>query len=155
MTTAEKIFDSLASAVLTKSGAGDASDAIAVAAMDGEISPLETVVRLGHAADVIEQARKAIMPCAVEALRADGGEATVLGVKLTESEVGVSYDYAKDPMWREIKDREAAVVQERKTREEWLRGLKSPVLVNVLNESVEVAPPAKKWTDSVRASFPA
>lgn len=102
------------------------SESLVEAAME---SPIKTLIAARKMAEYgNELAKHLIVPAMRERETYPEKDLKVLGAKIEIAEVGVKYDYSEDQKWRELKIKEEAIAEERKSREKLLQALKQPMI---------------------------
>ena len=134
-----------------KAGIKIFADAIIDGALSGDVDPLEVRVKI----DAIEKIIKSVKDADQfkEAVNDRAGlepdkTFEFQGVKFTKAE-SAKYNYSKDEIWADAKERETMAATERKDEEKILQALKQPTEIN----GVLRTPPSKMATSYVRVTF--
>lgn len=85
-------------------------------------------------------------------------ELMIQSYKVEEAEVGVKYDYSHDTVWEELMKVEKAAAENRKSREELLKGVPRPDALKGIkpmtelrgDEIIELYPPVKTSTTALK-----
>ena len=121
------------------------SESIIVSVQDGEIDPLQTVVKLAALEKVCEQVREGITENVLIELGKQKGETVVFDAKVQQREVGVKYDYSETPEWVGINKQYEALGKKKKELEAYLQKL--PRVINEVDkesgELMQMTPASK------------
>lgn len=104
------------------------SNALIQSIVEGEIDPLQAVAKIRFLSDALNTALKddRVKDAVLSEIDKNGGkEATSYGVKFTQKEMGVSYDYSVcgDPEYDQIALEMEALKAKMKEREKYLLGI--------------------------------
>lgn len=129
----------------TKTEITDKAQSIVFAVSEGIADPLQEYIKVRKGKEFFDQAEKNLKHY-IDGLTLNKGE-NYFGCEFTEKNLGVSFDYTvcNDPEWNELNAELIAIMEKKKAREEFLKGVsKSMELVNTeTGETYTLIPPIK------------
>lgn len=142
----------------TKSEINNFSDMLLTAINNGEINPLKIQVQLKAIESVIKkvnesEAYKYAIRESAEKYGAKSFEA--FGAKVELAEVGTKYDFSNcnHLEYNDICEKIKALETDKKSLEMTLKTIKQPTPFVIYGEAVEVNPPTKSSTSSIKITF--
>ena len=125
-----KLFSYLDNDSLSKETMRMQSSALIQPIIDGEIDPLRAVAKIRFLSDMLAAALKddRVKDVVLSEIDKNGGkEATAFGVKFSQKEMGVSYDFSVcgDPEYDRLAKEMEALKSQMKEREKYLLGIPS------------------------------
>ena len=125
-----KLFSYLDNGSLSKETMQMQSSALIQPIIDGEIDPLRAVAKIRFLSDMLAAALKddRVKDVVLSEIDKNGGkEATAFGVKFSQKEMGVSYDFSVcgDPEYDRLAKEMEALKSQMKEREKYLLGIPS------------------------------
>ena len=129
--------------------------------VEGEIDPLQAVAKIRFLSDALNTALKddRVKDAVLSEIDKNGGkEATSYGVKFTQKEMGVSYDYSVcgDPEYDQMALEMEALKAKMKEREEYLKHipeLGQTVVNEETGEVYKIYRPARMATETIQVVF--
>ena len=123
-----KLFSYLDNGSLSKETMQMQSSALIQPIIDGEIDPLRAVAKIRFLSDMLAAALKddRVKDVILNEIDKNGGkEVTAFGVKFSQKEMGVSYDYTvcQDPEYNRLAGEMEALKAKMKEREKYLMGI--------------------------------
>ena len=123
-----KLFSYLDNGSLSKETMQMQSSALIQPIIDGEIDPLRAVAKIRFLSDMLAAALKddRVKDVILNEIDKNGGkEVTAFGVKFTQKEMGVSYDYTvcQDPEYNRLATEMETLKAKMKEREKYLMGI--------------------------------
>ena len=123
-----KLFSYLDNGSLSKETMQMQSSALIQPIIDGEIDPLQAVAKIRFLSDMLAAALKddRVKDVILNEIDKNGGkEVTAFGVKFTQKEMGVSYDYTvcQDPEYNRLAADMETLKAKMKEREKYLMGI--------------------------------
>ena len=123
-----KLFSYLDNGSLSKETMQMQSSALIQPIIDGEIDPLRAVAKIRFLSDMLTAALKddRVKDVVLSEIDKNGGkEVTAFGVKFTQKEMGVSYDYTvcQDPEYNRLAGEMEILKAKMKEREKYLMGI--------------------------------
>ena len=123
-----KLFSYLDNGSLSKETMQMQSSALIQPIIDGEIDPLRAVAKIRFLSDMLAAALKddRVKDVILSEIDKNGGkEVTAFGVKFTQKEMGVSYDYTvcQDPEYNRLAGEMETLKAKMKEREKYLMGI--------------------------------
>ena len=123
-----KLFSYLDNGSLSKETMQMQSRALIQPIIDGEIDPLRAVAKIRFLSDILAATLKddRVKNVILNEIDKNGGkEITAFGVKFTQKEMGVSYDYTvcQDPEYNRLTTEMEALKAKMKEREKYLMGI--------------------------------
>lgn len=117
----------------------------------GFVNPLEFLVKIEFLSKVIEQAKKQVKELALQNLTQPQ---EVFGVKVEVAETGVKYDYSKNEIWQELKEKMQPLEDELKKVEEQIK-MATKIGKSIVDERTGelISPVQKTSTTSVKITF--
>jgi hypothetical protein len=138
--------------IITKKLIQDDATNIVAAVRDGAVDPLDALLFIKYLTDMGEIVRKQIMGDAIdEFAKYDQREATRRGVKMSQKETGVRYDYTKTSLWEQANNEVKQATEKRKRIETMCKAAskKMTILDEETGETIEINPPIKKSTTTI------
>lgn len=122
---------------MTKQNALHMAEIIINQVTEGNVNPLEAMVKLTYLQNIVEAALKAIRPKAVdEADKYPTKTFSDYGAEFQVKETGIKYDYSGDEEWQQIKLQADGIALELKQCEERLRKFGNVPRTSTTNISV-------------------
>lgn len=145
---------------VTKTDQADWAAEIARPLINGEIDPLDFMVKANGLKTAIDNALKMpeVKEMVAEEIAKYGKSATMHGATLTVRETGVKYDFSHcgDPVLGELAARLEELQRQVKERQEFLKHLPSSGITELNDETGEVVfitPPARSAGESIVITF--
>lgn len=124
---------------------------------EGQVNPLHILATVKSYEKVFDNIKKEVINgCLNEAEKYTEKEFKAFGVKFTKQEAGVMYDYSgcSHLDYNEVCEKIAALNQVKKDYEKLLLAIKSMTpMVSINGEMMEVYPPAKKSTTTLKVNI--
>lgn len=117
----------------------------------GFVNPLEFLVKIEFLNKVIEQAKKQVKELALQNLTQPQ---ELFGAKVEVAEIGVKYDYSKNEIWQELKDKMQPLEDELKKVEEQIK-MATKIGKSIVDESTGelISPVQKTSTASIKITL--
>lgn len=146
---------------LTKSEIGDQSDLLIRPIIDGDVNPLRAVAKIKFVSEMLNTALKddRVKDAVLKEIDRNGGkEATELGVKFCQKEMGVSYDYTVcgDPEYDQLTAEMESLKARMKEREKFLLGIPSeglPMVDQETGDCYKIIRPLRRGSLSYSVTF--
>lgn len=140
---------------LTKAAIAEMGQSLVSGAIEVEICPIESVVRLRAMRDVMDTAIAGLMADAIDEIGTIPEDSRVhYGVKLQLRNGRTTYNYKQDSQWTNLKAEETAVSKQRKAREQFLQMLDEEVVDPQTGEFIQPARVARQGKPTLALVFP-
>lgn len=139
--------------VVTKQLINNTAEHIANLVADGEISPIDAIVKLKAFSDLYDALRPLITDSIIAEI--DKGNNSSNGVEVSTMETAIKYDYTTTKKWVELHYEIEKLTQERKVLETTIKTLTRPmqILDEATGELIEIRPAKKSSKTSFKVSY--
>lgn len=139
--------------VVTKQSINNTAKHIADLVADGEISPIDAIVKLKAFSDLYDALRPLITDSIIAEI--DKGNTSSNGVEVSTMETSIKYDYTTTKKWVELNYQIEKLTQELKVLETTIKTLTRPmqILDESTGELIEIRPAKKSSKTSFKVSY--
>ena len=139
--------------VVTKQLINNTAEHIANLVADGEISPIDAIVKLKAFSDLYDALRPLITDSIIAEI--DKGNNSSNGVEVSTMETSIKYDYTTTKKWVELNYQIEKLTQELKVLETTIKTLTRPmqILDESTGELIEIKPAKKSSKTSFKVSY--
>ena len=139
--------------VVTKQSINNTAKHIANLVADGEISPIDAIVKLKAFSDLYDALRPLITDSIIQEI--DKGNTSSNGVEVSTMETAIKYDYTTTKKWVELNYQIEKLTQELKVLETTIKTLTRPmqILDESTGELIEIRPAKKSSKTSFKVSY--
>ena len=139
--------------VVTKQSINNTAEHIANLVADGEISPIDAIVKLKAFSDLYDALRPLITDSIIQEI--DKGNTSSNGVEVSTMETSIKYDYTTTKKWVELHYEIEKLTQELKVLETTIKTLTRPmqILDEATGELIEIRPAKKSSKTSFKVSY--
>ena len=139
--------------VVTKQSINNTAKHIADLVADGEISPIDAIVKLKAFSDLYDALRPLITDSIIAEI--DKGNNSSNGVEVSTMETAIKYDYTTTKKWVELHYQIEKLTQELKVLETTIKTLTRPmqILDESTGELIEIRPAKKSSKTSFKVSY--
>jgi hypothetical protein len=139
--------------VVTKQSINNTAKHIADLVADGEISPIDAIVKLKAFSDLYDALRPLITDSIIAEI--DKGNTSSNGVEVSTMETAIKYDYTTTKKWVELHYEIEKLTQELKVLETTIKTLTRPmqILDESTGELIEIKPAKKSSKTSFKVSY--
>ena len=139
--------------VVTKQAINNTAKHIADLVADGEISPIDAIVKLKAFSDLYDSLRPLITDSIIQEI--DKGNTSSNGVEVSTMETAIKYDYTTTKKWVELNYQIEKLTQELKVLETTIKTLTRPmqILDEATGELIEIRPAKKSSKTSFKVSY--
>ena len=139
--------------VVTKQSINNTAKHIADLVADGEISPIDAIVKLKAFSDLYDALRPLITDSIIQEI--DKGNTSSNGVEVSTMETAIKYDYTTTKKWVELNYQIEKLTQELKVLETTIKTLTRPmqILDESTGELIEIRPAKKSSKTSFKVSY--
>lgn len=139
--------------VVTKQLINNTAEHIANLVADGDISPIDAIVKLKAFSDLYDALRPLITDSIIAEI--DKGNTSSNGVEVSTMETAIKYDYTTTKKWVELHYQIEKLTQELKVLETTIKTLTRPmqILDEATGELIEIKPAKKSSKTSFKVSY--
>ena len=139
--------------VVTKQSINNTAKHIADLVADGDISPIDAIVKLKAFSDLYDALRPLITDSIIAEI--DKGNTSSNGVEVSTMETAIKYDYTTTKKWVELNYQIEKLTQELKVLETTIKTLTRPmqILDEATGELIEIKPAKKSSKTSFKVSY--
>ena len=139
--------------VVTKQSINNTAKHIADLVADGDISPIDAIVKLKAFSDLYDALRPLITDSIIQEI--DKGNTSSNGVEVSTMETAIKYDYTTTKKWVELHYEIEKLTQELKVLETTIKTLTRPmqILDESTGELIEIKPAKKSSKTSFKVSY--
>ena len=139
--------------VVTKQSINNTAKHIADLVADGDISPIDAIVKLKAFSDLYDALRPLITDSIIQEI--DKGNTSSNGVEVSTMETAIKYDYTTTKKWVELHYEIEKLTQELKVLETTIKTLTRPmqILDEATGELIEIRPAKKSSKTSFKVSY--
>ena len=139
--------------VVTKQSINNTAKHIADLVADGDISPIDAIVKLKAFSDLYDALRPLITDSIIAEI--DKGNTSSNGVEVSTMETSIKYDYTTTKKWVELNYQIEKLTQELRVLETTIKTLTRPmqILDESTGELVEIKPAKKSSKTSFKVSY--
>ena len=139
--------------VVTKQLINNTAEHIANLVADGDISPIDAIVKLKAFSDLYDALRPLITDSIIQEI--DKGNTSSNGVEVSTMETAIKYDYTTTKKWVELHYEIEKLTQELKVLETTIKTLTRPmqILDEATGELIEIKPAKKSSKTSFKVSY--
>jgi len=139
--------------VVTKQSINNTAKHIADLVADGEISPIDAIVKLKAFSDLYDALRPLVTDSIIQEI--DKGNTSSNGVEVSTMETSIKYDYTQTKKWVELNYQIEKLTQELKMLETTIKTLSRPtsILDEATGELMELKPAKKSSKTSFKIQY--